>query len=171
MAALTDKSRKNLAESIGNDSAIEIRDRLNGTYPDDVSVGGALAVTGGTTLSGSLAVTGDTAFTGAIKLPLAVASANGAITVKSGLVVITKATAAALTLADPTATTDDGKELVIVSATAAAHTIDNSAGSGFSGAGAVGDVCTFSAAKGNTLRLVAYQGVWYTVTNIGGTMA
>lgn len=93
-----------------------------------------------------------------------VASADGAISVKTGVVVVTKAGVAALTLADPTATDDDGCELLIISATAQAHTVSNAAGSGFNGGGASADVGTFGGAKGDNMRLVAYQGDWYTVS-------
>lgn len=89
------------------------------------------------------------------------ASADGAIAVKTGVVFITKVTAAALTIADPTATTDDGCELLIISTTAAAHTVSNAAGSGFNAAGASADVGTFGGAKGDGMKLVAYQGKWY----------
>ena len=45
------------------------------------------------------------------------AAASGAITQKAGIVYITKGTAAALTIGNPTATTDDGKTLTLPSAT------------------------------------------------------
>lgn len=89
------------------------------------------------------------------------ASADGAITQKSGTVFVTKASAAALTLADPTATTDDNKTLTVISTTAAAHTLSNAAGSGFNAGGAATDVGTFGGAKGDNIQLTAYQGVWY----------
>lgn len=116
-------------------------------------------------------VTGDVA--GGVKHTQTVESANGAITIPthSQTIVITKGTAAALTLADPTATTHDGVRLTIVSTTDAAHTIDNSAGSGFNGGGAGEDVATFAANAGSCLIVEAYQGVWYTVGNIGATLA
>lgn len=97
------------------------------------------------------------------------AAADGAIAVKQGVVVITKATAAALTLAAPTAGTDDGKILRIVSTTAAAHTVTN-ASPGFNGAGASGDVATFGAAIGNAMEVVAYNGVWLAANLTGVTL-
>lgn len=90
-----------------------------------------------------------------------VAAADGAIAVKTGTVYITKAGVAALTLADPTATTDDGCELAIIAATAHAHTVSNAAGSGFNAGGAGADVGTFGGARGDSMLLEAYQGVWY----------
>lgn len=98
-------------------------------------------------------------------------SANGAISQKQGTVVITKAGVAALTIADPTATTDDFKVLRIISVTANAHTLDNSAGSGFNGGGAASDVGTFGGAKGDNIVLMAYQGVWYVISKVNVTLA
>jgi hypothetical protein len=107
---------------------------------------------------------------GALKTPgiqntATLAAADGAIAVKLGVVAITKGTAAVLTLASPTAGTDDGKLLTIVSTTAAAHTVTVTAG--FNGSGTAGDVATFGAAAGNSISVVAYNGVWY-VTNLQG---
>jgi len=102
-----------------------------------------------------------------------VASGDGAITIPTRgrkHVFVTKATAAALTLAAPTATTHDGVEIVIVSTTAAAHTVTVST-AGMNDLGTSADVGTFGAAKGNGLTLVAYQGDWYVTSNIGVTLA
>jgi len=98
---------------------------------------------------------------GDINAKAQVASADGAITIKEGTIIISKAGVAALTLADPTATADDGKKLTIISVTANAHTVSNAAGSGFNGGGAASDVGTFGGAKGDNFQVIAYQGVWY----------
>lgn len=102
--------------------------------------------------------------------PAQIASADGAITIKEGVVAITKGSAAALTLAAPTAGVDDYKKLSIVSATAFAHTVTNTS-PGFNGAGAAGDVGTFGAAAGNAIEVIAYQGTWYTTNLKGVTLA
>lgn len=96
-------------------------------------------------------------------------SGDGAVTLKHGVVVITKATAAAITIANPTATTDDFKQLTILSTTAAAHTVTCTGG--FGNGGASFDVATFAAAIGATLNLIAYQGFWYLTGNQGITLA
>lgn len=129
-----------------------------------LNVEGALVVGGAATITGALGVTG-------AMIPAAVASGDGAITIANSIVYITKGSAAALTLADPTATTHDGIIIWIVATTGYAHTIDNSAGSGFNGGGAGADVCTFTAAAGNNLAVIAYQGVWYVLNNVNGTLA
>jgi hypothetical protein len=93
-----------------------------------------------------------------------VMSADGAITIKSGKVIITKGSALAATLAAPTAGLlatggDDGKELEIYSTTAFAHTV--TIANGLAGAGASADVGTFGAAAANRVTLQAYNGAWY----------
>lgn len=106
-------------------------------------------------------VTGDVTgnLSGGVQRTVQVASANGAITIKSGYVVLTKAGVAAMTLADPTATTDDGKELTVIAQTANAHTV--TIAGGLNGAGAGADVGTFGGAVGDRFSVVAYNGKWY----------
>lgn len=101
---------------------------------------------------------------------IAVASANGAITIENSTVFITKGTAAAMTLAAPTATTHDGVRIEIVATTAAAHTV-TVATAGFNDLGAAGDVATFGGAKGDGLTVVAYQGDWYVLHRTNITLA
>ncbi|MEM6280586.1 MAG: hypothetical protein AAF787_00215 [Chloroflexota bacterium] len=100
-----------------------------------------------------------------------VASEDGAVTIKSGIVAITKAGVAALTLAAPTAGDDDGKVLVIDSHTANAHTL--TVAGGLRGAGAGADVGTFGGAIGDGVTLYAYNGAWYPVpgSNLNVTFA
>jgi hypothetical protein len=88
---------------------------------------------------------------------------DGAITPGAANVTyyITKGSAAAITVADPTATTHDGATITVVSTTAFAHTVSNAAGSGFNAGGAASDVGTFAGAKGDTFVFTAYQGKWY----------
>ncbi len=96
-----------------------------------------------------------------------VQAVDGAITQCSGTVSITKATAAALTIADPRAGRrdpnggDDGQELTIISETAAAHTLSNASGSGFNDGGSGSDVATFGGAKGDNIVLIARAGKWW----------
>ena len=96
-------------------------------------------------------------------------SASGAIAIPAGNTSyhITKAGVAALTIADPVSgapgTGDDGKRLTFISDTAFAHTLDNSAGSGFNGGGATVDVATFGGAKGDGMVIEAMGGKWYIV--------
>lgn len=100
-----------------------------------------------------------------------VLAADGAITIKEGVAFITKAGVAAVTLAAPVATVDDGKRLLVVSTTAQAHTLTQTT-PGVNNGGAASDVGTFGAAIGNSIELVAYQGVWYTAgTPRGVTLA
>lgn len=130
---------------------------------------GASEFTGAVTGNVTGNVTGD--LTGAVRGVVEAAAASAAIAIdKSKTIYITKAGVAALTLVDPTATTHDGIRLTFMSASANAHTLDNSAGSGFNGGGAGADVGTFGAAVGNMIEVEAYQGVWYVLNNVNVTL-
>lgn len=87
---------------------------------------------------------------------------NGAIALpyRDTRVLLTKATAAAMTLADPSGV-PDGTELTISSATAAAHTVTLT--TGFAGSNAT-DVFTFTAAVGTSIKLIAAKGKWIHVS-------
>ncbi len=127
------------------------------------------SVTNGGTFSG-VTFAGTSTFTGNTVDQIQVVSANGAITIKSGTAWITKGTAATVTLAAPTATTDDGCRLMIVSTTAAAHTVAN-ASPGFNNGGGASDVATFGATIANGFEVEAYQGAWYVLnTPVGVTL-
>lgn len=105
-------------------------------------------------------------------LGVEVESASGAMGIKEGSAVITKSTAAALTLVAPTAGLpaaggDDGKILRIVSTTAAAHTVTTPSNK-INGAS---HIATFAAAIGNFQELIAYNGVWYALASAGITLS
>ena len=106
---------------------------------------------------------------GDVVYPVSVALVDGAITAKGGVVVVTKGSAAALTLAAPVSGTDDGKTLTLTTTTAFAHVVTSPV-RGFNGKGASGTV-TLAASKGGGVQLVAYAGDWYTVANVGATVA
>ncbi|MGH9522718.1 MAG: hypothetical protein ACRD3E_09330 [Terriglobales bacterium] len=98
---------------------------------------------------------------------------DGAIAIKEGTAVITKGSAAALTLAAPVAGLpsaatpgDDGKVLRIVSTTAFANVVTTPANK-LNGNKLT---ATFAAAAGGGLHLIAYNGVWYVLGNNGVTL-
>jgi len=104
-------------------------------------------------------------------------SADGVITLPSSVgvvktVVITKGSAAALTLAAPVAgaygTGDDGKIIMVFSETAFAHAI--TCPQGFNRKGSSG-TATASAAANNSITLVARNGQWDVMTNVNFTLA
>ena len=86
-------------------------------------------------------------------------TADNPISIKQGMVTLTKTSPLLATLANPTATDDDHKRLTIVSMSAQAHTVTCTGGFGKAGTGE--DVATFTAAIGACLDLVAFQGYWY----------
>lgn len=109
----------------------------------------------------------------------ALLAADGAIDLTLGNFkssqIITKGSAAAITLAAPTAGLPvngghDGLRLHIINTTAFAHTVTNTS-PGFNNNGAAQDVGTFAAAKGGCLLLEAYNASWYVVSNISVTLA
>lgn len=92
--------------------------------------------------------------------------ANGAITIKSGVVRIAKTSpgVVAVTLANPTAGAqedggDDFKRLTIISNQTQANTVTVTGGFGNGGGGE--DVATASGVVGDTLEVMAYGGYWY----------
>lgn len=115
-----------------------------------------------------ITATADEVNTLALANKIQVAAANGAIAIQDSVVVITKGTAAAMTLGTPTAA-QNGTVITIVSATAAAHTV-TAATIGFNAGNAASDVGTFGGAIGDGFSVVAYGGEWYTLTNTNVTL-
>lgn len=85
-------------------------------------------------------------------------------------VVITGGSATAATLAAPTAGVHDGKIMVITAGTAQAHTVTQTT-PGFNNASTSGDVATFGGAIGDSMVIMAYNGVWNTISLRNVTLA
>lgn len=101
---------------------------------------------------------------------LSLISANGAVAARAEQTyVVTKAGVAAMTLAAPTATTDDGLTITITSNTANAHTL-TATGLLQCGTASV-NVATFAAQAGAGLTLMAYQGKWNVLASVGITFS
>ncbi len=83
--------------------------------------------------------------------------------------VVNKAGVDAMTLAAPTATTDDGLQITIYSNTANAHTL-TATGLLLTGTASV-NLATFAAQKGAGLTLEAYQGKWVVLSAVGITFS
>ena len=137
-------------------------------FPDGIAADLTGDVTGNVTGNVTGDVTGDV--TGAVIATTEAAAGDGAISLASKTVMITKGTAAALTVAAPTATTDDGITIVFVSTTAAAHTITATT-VGWNAGDAASDVATLGGAIGDGFTCIAYQGEWYITGNINATLA
>jgi len=86
-------------------------------------------------------------------------SASGALTISHGCHVVTKTSAAAMTLAAPT-TAQNGTIVTVMSSTAYAHTITCPSAIIVNGTSAY-TVGTCAAVIGCTIRLIAYGGKWY----------
>jgi hypothetical protein len=104
----------------------------------------------------------------AAPVPYQVIPGDGAITIAHGTVVLTKATAAAITIDVPPVAMN-GAQLVIISTTAVAHVITQGA-VGFNAKGSSG-TATFTTAIGNGAVLVAYNGNWYVPAKTNVTLA
>jgi hypothetical protein len=59
--------------------------------------------------------------------------------------------------------------MIIMATNASAHTVTYTAG--FNGGTTARDVATFAAAIGNNLVIIAFNGVWWLVSQIGITLA
>lgn len=107
---------------------------------------------------------------GRVQYGLTPLAASGAVPPSvTATYVVTKAGVAALTLAAPVVTTDDGKEITITSNTANAHTL-TATGLFQCGTASV-NLATFAAQAGAGLTLVAYQGKWNVVASVGITFS
>ncbi len=87
---------------------------------------------------------------------LQVVTASGVVQIKQSTVVITKSSAAALTMADPTTGVHDGLEMTFISQTAQAHTLITPSGYNQSGTQAL-----WGGARGDGFTIIAFAGKWY----------
>lgn len=156
-------------------TAGHLKIKISGAYDFDITANTLTALSGSTIATDTIAETTsaagvtidgvlvkDTAVYG--RTPVGAVTGDDAITITAynKIFAITKAGVAAMTIVDPTSTTHDGVELTFIATTANAHTLDNSAGSGFfSSGGSSKDVATFGGAIGDGITIVAYQGKWY----------
>jgi len=88
--------------------------------------------------------------------------------------ILTKGSAAAVTLAAPTAGKPekggmDGFRIRFIAGSAQAHVVTQTT-PGFNGGGASVDVATFGGALGDNMLLEAYNGAWYTVSTRNVTL-
>lgn len=87
-------------------------------------------------------------------------TAAGAITIQPGVSFI-NGTTLAMTLAAPT-TDQNGMIMIILATNASAHTLTNTAG--FGGGTTARDVATFGGAVNDGLVIIAFNGVWWTLS-------
>jgi len=123
-----------------------------------LSVSGAASVTGAATLSGGATITGGAV----VNQKVTVYTADGAIAVESGVAVIEKTSAAAMTLAAPTV---DGVTITIVAGTSFAHVVT---GTNLFWAGETGgpfNKITTAAFIGSAATVVSRNGLWLVVSD------
>jgi hypothetical protein len=102
--------------------------------------------------------------------PIRTLTADGAIPIKSGVVEIAKASAAALTIAAPT-TAQNGTIMLVVNSTAYAHVVTFTGSTLYNGTSTAKTTATFPAYVGGGLRLLALGGKWYAHGYINVTIA
>jgi len=98
-----------------------------------------------------------------VVLNLEVKTAAAAITSTIGKVILKAGSAAAITLplpiaGQPSAGGQDGQEMTVIAADAYAYTVTTPA----NGINGTKHIATWAAAVGNSVKLVAYNGVWLT---------
>ena len=94
---------------------------------------------------------------------------DGAITIQHATVYLSKAGAAAITLAAPTSGTHDGLRITVIATSAQAHVITSGV-DGFNAKGSSG-TATFGGAIGDSVTFEADAGHWYTVATRNVTIA
>jgi hypothetical protein len=94
---------------------------------------------------------------------------DGAITIQHATVYLSKAGAAAITLAAPTSGTHDGFRITVIASSAQAHVITSGV-DGFNAKGSSG-TATFGGAIGDSVTFEADTGHWYTVATRNVTIA
>lgn len=95
-------------------------------------------------------------------------SGDGAITIASGVAVITKGSIAAVTLAAPSS--QDGTVIEVTSTTDFAHVITVTGGM-WDGTATTNTTVTFPVVAGAAVRLIAFGTDWYVLSNQGTTIA
>lgn len=100
---------------------------------------------------------------------VAVITGDGAITIAPSTVALTKGSAAAITLAAPTATTHDGYLIRVYSETAFQHVITSGV-DGFNAKGSSGTI-TLGGAAGDAATLVARNGHWWVIGAVNAVVA
>jgi hypothetical protein len=99
------------------------------------------------------------------KRPVELITGDATIGITEGIVLLSKGSAAAITLSAPTTGTDDGKVLHIRSETAQAHVISYA----FNGAAVT--AATLGGAIADGVSVIAYLGVWWVLENVNATIA
>lgn len=97
-------------------------------------------------------------------------TADGAISKDSGLKILAKTSAAAMTLAAPTAA-EEGQQLILTTGSAFAHVVTFTGGTLWDGTAGINSTWTAAAVQGSSLHIVAYNLQWYVVAFNLGTIA
>ena len=131
----------------------------------------AQTIAGALTVDGVLTANGGT---GPVVAPTAYTGAAGHVAIgfpgQWNTAELTDATAGSYTLATP-GSADAGKRLLIVSTTAAAHTVTAAANIIKDGSGTTGDTINFAAHIGAAAELLALNGAWNVISYLNTTLS
>jgi len=97
-------------------------------------------------------------------------TADGAITIATGVAELAKTSAAAMTIAAPS-TAQDGTIITITGATAYAHVVTFTGSILVNGTSAAKITATFPAYVGGSVQVIARGGKWYLLSNTNTTIA
>lgn len=139
------------------------------TAASGVTIDGVLLKDSGVTASGGVTANVTGTLIGGQQDTTVAITGDGAITIAPSSVFLSKGSAAAITLAAPTAVTHDGYIIRVVAISAFAHVITGSV-DGFNAKGSSGTI-TFGGAIGDSVTLEAKGGHWYTVGKVNVTVA
>jgi hypothetical protein len=141
-------------------SADQIRFGPGGSFDVIVTPGAIRPRVNGGASSGIEGARWSTVYMNEARVTAANYAADGAIAIKTGASAkLSKTSAGAYTLANPTSA-EDGLTLTLVATTAFAHKVTASTG-GFNNAGSGSAVATFGGAVGDHMRLIAAGNRWY----------
>ena len=133
-------------------------------------IGIATAVAANPSSTGTVRLNGTVPETVEPNAPITTIAGDGAITIRSGVVALTKGSAAAITLAAPTAA-QAGTQITVISGSAYAHVIT---ATGLLDDGVTGgskNTATFAAFVGAAITLLAYNLKWVVVSKNVVTIA
>jgi hypothetical protein len=143
--------------SVRNIQLISSLSQLRGEFPKGVDIGVVVS-------TGDLAIVDPNTGAARVVVPgsgTTLLAADGAITIKEGIIRITKGSAAAITLAAPTAA-QEGTRMTITSGSAFAHVITATGLLEDGVTGGAKNTATFAAFVGATCTLIAQNLKWHT---------
>lgn len=135
------------------------------------TMGGTTAITGTTTIGAGATLTSPTITSPEVTYPFTTISGDGAVAVASGVTLLTKGSAAAITLAAPGAA-GIGKVLTITTGSDYAHVVTFTGGTLWDGTAGANSTWTAAAVQGSSITVVGTTATKWNVVSFNlGTIA